>query len=406
MTPAGGFGRLGSGPIGVALAVGAVACADGESGLSGTVVRDSAGIRIVQNDHTQPAWSPGAAWRLSEEPVVRIGSMDGEGGDILHLINDARILADGRIAVVVSGSHEVRIFDPTGHLLGTVGREGEGPGEFSYPRAVFEAPGDSLLVAQHRRVSVFGPDLTYARLFFPDEGAGMLPGLLPLDQFGDGSLLFRAMYQDDPERRGLGRNRIRMLRGYIDGSVESLGEFDDQTIVYGSNQAYLFGAWAWQAASDSTMWYGPGDVLEFREIGLDGALKQLVRLDRPSRPVLPSDVDAFVEAQFGRLEGRPQASILRQRYEEPTHPDSFPAHFLMETDDAGNLWVQDYRPWGSEDHMDRVWTVFDPEGRYLGDVTVPAGLRVFTIHADRLVGVWYNDLGVEFVHVYAIEKPH
>ena len=77
----------------------------------------------------------------------------------------------------------------------------------------------------------------------------------------------------------------------------------------------------------------------------------------------------------------------------------------METDDDGNLWVQDYRSWVSEAGVDRIWTVFDPEGRYLGDVTVPAGLRVFTIHTDRLIGVHYDDLGVERVRIYAIEKP-
>jgi hypothetical protein len=38
--------------------------------------RDSAGIHIVEN--TAPAWSEGDAWRLSEQPLVDIGGLEGD----------------------------------------------------------------------------------------------------------------------------------------------------------------------------------------------------------------------------------------------------------------------------------------------------------------------------------------
>jgi hypothetical protein len=55
--------------------------------------------------------------------------------------------------------------------------------------------------------------------------------------------------------------------------------------------------------------------------------------------------------------------------------------------------------------VDRVWTVFDPEGRYLGDLTVPAGFNVFEIGPDVIIGRWTDDLDVEYVRLYRIEKP-
>ncbi len=52
------------------------ACADHAPDTS-ALVRDSAGVRIVENTTSQ--WQDGEAWRLSPEPVVAIGDAGGEG---------------------------------------------------------------------------------------------------------------------------------------------------------------------------------------------------------------------------------------------------------------------------------------------------------------------------------------
>ena len=52
-----------------------VACVDDRQS-STTIVRDSAGVRIVEN--TTPLWQEGEGWHLSPEPVVDIGAGDTE----------------------------------------------------------------------------------------------------------------------------------------------------------------------------------------------------------------------------------------------------------------------------------------------------------------------------------------
>ena len=49
------------------------ACTDSPA-RGGTIVRDSSGIRIVEN--TTPLWPEGQGWHLSPEPVVDIGGGD------------------------------------------------------------------------------------------------------------------------------------------------------------------------------------------------------------------------------------------------------------------------------------------------------------------------------------------
>ncbi|MEQ8329802.1 MAG: hypothetical protein RH859_04985 [Longimicrobiales bacterium] len=394
-----------------AIALAVAACSRGGDAAAGPLVRDSAGITIVENREARPGWT--APWILSEEPVLRIGSAESDPSQLLFQVTDARRLDDGRVLVVNSGSAEVKVFDPDGRLLRTLGRRGDGPGEFRAPWHAYPMVGDSILVVDlYREVAVFDPDGAYARQFTPALPDGLLvgEGAAPVDQFGDGSLLLKGHYPQDPSRQGVGRNRIPLLRSPLDGStVTSLGDFDDQTVHYGlPSRDLAFGAWAHQAAADSTLWYGPGDRFELQEVALDGTVRTLVRLDRPARPVTESDQDdyrrEYVEAMARWNPGRGD-ELWQSRARDALFPDSFPAHFQIETDAGGNVWVQDYRSLYSESRTARRWTVFDATGVFLGDVVVPGGLTVHDIGDDHLVGVWTDEYGVEYLHVHRIVKP-
>jgi len=51
------------------------------------------------------------------------------------------------------------------------------------------------------------------------------------------------------------------------------------------------------------------------------------------------------------------------------------------------------KPW--EHDAAAVWLVFDPAGRLLGEVEMPAGLEVFEIGEDYVLGLVRDDLDVE-----------
>lgn len=48
--------------------------------------------------------------------------------------------------------------------------------------------------------------------------------------------------------------------------------------------------------------------------------------------------------------------------------------------------------------------MFDPQGRWLGQVKTPARFLVFDIGADYIAGKAIDDLDVEHVRVYALNK--
>ena len=79
-------------------------------------------------------------------------------------------------------------------------------------------------------------------------------------------------------------------------------------------------------------------------------------------------------------------------------PETFPAYRSFLVDDERNLWVAEYRRWPR-------WAVFDPEGRFLGNVPTPRNGQVTHIGSDFVLGVWRDEMDVEQVRVYRLIKP-
>jgi hypothetical protein len=70
-------------------------------------------------------------------------------------------------------------------------------------------------------------------------------------------------------------------------------------------------------------------------------------------------------------------------------------------DSHGNVWIAEY----PEHDGDRsLWDVFDREGRWLGKVETPYGGYIYQIGDDFLLGVWVDELDVEQVRLYGIER--
>ena len=80
-------------------------------------------------------------WRLAESPLFRVGH---DGAELLHRVGGAVVLGNGSIVVSDSGNRRLLVLDPTGKVSATLGRQGDGPGEFQSIGAV-SAIGDTVV---------------------------------------------------------------------------------------------------------------------------------------------------------------------------------------------------------------------------------------------------------------------
>ena len=166
------------------LALLGTACGDTDDAApdgSLSVVRDSAGIAIVEN--RRPALDSRLPWRFGTQLSLSIGAVDSGEPDQLFRVTDATRLADGRIVIANSGSNELRVFNMDGSHAATWGGRGEGPGEFvSYsPTAVAHWPGDSIAAPNPwgTRLSLFDRDGNHGRDVALDASLLNVVDLLP-----------------------------------------------------------------------------------------------------------------------------------------------------------------------------------------------------------------------------------
>ena len=114
-------------PRKLALSLLAVAFASCESAPSSPVIAvDSAGVRVVVSD---PSASD-ATCAVGEEPLLVVGDREDDPAHLFGRVVGAARLSDGSVAVVDPTVNQVRVFDETGEHLRSLGRLGDGPGEF------------------------------------------------------------------------------------------------------------------------------------------------------------------------------------------------------------------------------------------------------------------------------------
>ena len=87
-------------------------------------------------------------------------------------ISSVRELADGRVIVVDRNEFVVYFYSQDMNELGTVGRQGQGPGEYKAPHELIELRGDSTILVDlgQGRLLVLGPGgTTTDRMYRPDQ---------------------------------------------------------------------------------------------------------------------------------------------------------------------------------------------------------------------------------------------
>lgn len=373
--------------------------------------RDSAGIRIVEN--ARPLDGSRLGWKIDSVPTLSIGALEGDEPYLLHQVFAALKLSDGRIVVANRGSQELRVFDASGTHRATWGGQGEGPGEFNSLLQVTRWQGDSLIAwySQEDRLSVFDGNGSFGRTLRPGDPGNRVeeasPGgeILASRSSGEG---LGAADADGLVRRER-RYEVTDAAGRL---VASLGLNPDADLhVSASGDVYTFSTIPFTRSTRTATWgesfvVAPTHNYEIRAYGPGGALGMIVRREHTLVAPTTAYQDADIERRVALRPPEEQAERrreLRERFAELPMPETFPAFAAIMADALGHLWVQEYDLPG-ERRASPLWTVFDPDGRVLGFVETPPGLRIYEIGEDYILGRATDDLGVEYVQVWSLER--
>jgi hypothetical protein len=134
-----------------------------------------------------------------------------------------------------------------------------------------------------------------------------------------------------------------------------------------------------------------------------GRLVRLIRREWEPEPVAPEHGALHIEETVAQVGVPEQAAQIREYLGALPLPDAFPAHGSLRGDLLNYLWVSDYDKPGEDS---RIWTVFDPEGVAVARVTFPQNFNPAEIGPDYVLGVGWDDLNVEYVRMYTLERPN
>jgi hypothetical protein len=383
-----------------ALAAVVASCA-GADRASLVTFRDSAGIMIAEN--AQGAATAAATWSLADTASLSIGVLEGDSAHQLFRVGGAARLGDGRIAILNSGSRELRFFGPDGRHLRSVGRDGEGPGEFRRPLPLVHLAGDSLLVWDERlqRFSVFDDEGTFIRFARIDRPVHnpFLAGV-----FDDGSVVIGDHVLQVPAS-GFAPTFAHFVRYAPAGTFsDSIGSFPWMEIgIIGEAGSGILGGRTFSARTSVALrgerfWVGTGAGPEVNAYDTGGRWIRSVRWDGGERAVNASDVERYYEEEYSDMPPE-----RRRDFEAIGAVDRFPAYEELGSDRAGNLWVKEYSRPGATG-PDR-WLVFDPDGALVAHIAIPDSLQLFEVGDDWALALVRDELDVERVALYRLRKP-
>ncbi len=420
---------IAAGLAAVAIFVAAAGC-DSATLPVHTIHTDSAGIPVATA--VEPLWGPGEGWIVEPEPLLEIGTVTGAPEYLFTDVVAAVRLSTGYIVVAERAASELRSYDAAGNFQWRAGRDGEGPGEFRSLDFVGTTAGDSLVTYDGAllRAQLFDPQGRLARTYrvaisegeatgrgtSADKAVGVVDGLLVVRFIDYGERIPNGVVRWPPER-------LASL-DLVDGAVGSLivlpggeayveareeGRYSHETYVFSKGPEYG-AARGRLAVIDTEAW--SVRLISPRDGATTAVFRREVAPREATNALFEVHVDGIVEIVFpdpDQVEPERIAGLQRMWRGRLRAPD-LPVLRAVHVDETGHLWLQPYYVAGAEPPP---LEVLAPDGAWLGSVSLPPGLvRAFIqyqapymeIGDDYVLGVWADELDVQYVRMYRISK--
>ncbi|MBL0171085.1 MAG: hypothetical protein IPP90_10190 [Gemmatimonadaceae bacterium] len=164
-------------------------------------------------------------------------------------------------------------------------------------------------------------------------------------------------------------------------------------------------------STGSRFYLGYGSEYAVRRYSASGKLEQIIRRAWTPPEITSKDIATFVEEWLVRWSRKPGAMDTdRKDLLDDNYARTLPAFSALMADNLGRVWVRTPRAIdgavaGSLNDYSigpSTWSVFGADGRWLGDVTMPARFSPTEIASDYVLGIARDDDGVQTVVRYRL----
>ncbi len=325
----------------------------------GTIVKED-GVEVIKNPN-EPLY--GEITFVLEEDLV-IGN---ETDENYMFYRDVRIAVDspGNIFALDSRNRRIQKYDKNGNYLQTIGRRGQGPGEFLRPDSVCLDSEENIYVQDTRKITVFNKNGTFKRT---------IPKSDFLSSWGvtkEGNFLARTSWWDPESNHANGTNEMILLDS--EGKkIKTIVRypFENPPPIKGKMHiSNLFEGHLYSCKMSEQFWiYGDPSEYKLFLIDSSGLLVRVIQKDEPGESFTRKEKDKVVDFwyerlnNFGRRRGEkyPKGDI-RRYIKFPKHKPYFSWIF---SDDKERIYVGRFKSPLDENEI-TDYDVFNRDGYYL-----------------------------------------
>lgn len=353
------------------------------------------GICSVQLQAQKPSTVVCNSCRIEITPLVRLGD-ESELGMIDHLESRAIRNARGRYVVKSNYPTVLSLFDRTGKFLRSIGKKGNGPGEFQGIGAIAFGPNDSLHVFDQvlHRYSVFDPEFRFVSSGPLPLGPELQTLILPTGDYVFGLPIRTPAEIGQPLHRVDRSGRIGKSFGSQSGLFRPDIPYFDRRAIANSNGGAVWSAYRTQYVVER---WNPTTGRYLSEIRRDVSwFPSRMTVSSSARNHASSDspepfVMAIRESKQGIL--WVLIAVADKNYRSAIGPRRNTEEHLQITNE--------------QRYFDTIVEAFDAAtGRFLASVRVPEYIRQFA--ADDEVGsVIEDEKGIPRLHLWRVTlKPN
>jgi hypothetical protein len=320
-------------------------CTKQKSEWKGTMnVED--GVTIVKNPK-EPIYD-GPILELTEDLAIKGSGEDEER--MFQSIHTLDVDEDGTMYILDEQAGNIKVHDHTGSFVKTIGRKGQGPGEFGLPISLILTPEHNVVVN----------DLGQRKLLFFEKDGKYLKQISLADKFlflgplvtNDGHMIaMHTVPSDKPE------TFLRKFSSELEPVLSFTSAYLERPPAADIFVALHLSRLMWNLAPNGHVIWADiknPDYLIY-EHNLDGKLIRKTTKEFDPISVTAEDKEKLMDRAFGDNPTRDQWDVR--------FPDTFPPFKGFSFDDEGRLFVRRYQR--DENNEGELFDIFDVERRYL-----------------------------------------
>lgn len=330
------------------------------------IVEEEDGVKVIKNPK-EPLYGD---IKLELEVDLTIGGEDVDENYMFRRVSDIEVDEEGNIYVLDSRECRIQIYDKDGKYLKTIGRKGEGPGEFQRAGRMTLSAKGKLYVNEYKKIIIFGEDGTFEKNVNTD--------------------FHLSFYLVTKEENFLGWSFIRTEEGttldviLIDSSgkrIDTIASFPDPSVVLrkavsGGGAISVVGSPPYSPGlffcplSDELGIYGYSSEYKLSVVNSSGEIVHIIEKDEKRQPTSRKEENEYLEKMIERSKGRGgiqwSKGDLRKLHGFAKYKPFFS---LIMNDDEGHIFLAKPKSVVKKEE-DTYFDFFNKEGYYLYKIKI------------------------------------